>query len=78
MRYAREATAKRPDWYFNHLLLSACLSAAGDVNGGRASLATALSGRGYTLQSFQFGHPFVQARHRDKFLTALSNAGWEP
>ncbi|OYT92384.1 MAG: transcriptional regulator [Burkholderiales bacterium PBB3] len=78
VRYAREATAKRPDWYFNHLLMSACLSAAGDVEGGRTSLATALSGRGYTLQSFQFGHPFVQRAHRDKFLTALSNAGWEP
>ncbi|OYU44839.1 MAG: hypothetical protein CFE44_10740 [Burkholderiales bacterium PBB4] len=78
VRYAREATAKRPDWYFNHFLLAACLSAAGDVEGGQASLAKALSGRGYTLQSFQFGHPFVRSEHRQKFLSALSVAGWQP
>ena len=77
VRYAREATAKRPDWYFNHLLLAACLSAVGDETGGRDSLTRALSGRGYNLQSFQFGHPFVQAAHREKFLLALTNAGWE-
>ncbi len=77
VRYAREATAKRADWYFNHLLLAACLSAAGDEAGGRDSLAKALSGRGYNLQSFHFGHPFVHAAHREKFLLALTNAGWE-
>lgn len=78
IRYAREATAKRPDWYFNHLLLAACLVDAGDLAAGRASLATALSGRGYTLQSFKFGHPFVHAEHRDKFMQALVKAGWQP
>ena len=78
VRYAREATAKRPDWYFNHLLLAACLSAAGDEAGGRDSLTKALSGRGYNLQSFHFGHPFVHVAHREKFLLALTNAGWEP
>lgn len=77
VRYAREATAKRPDWYFNHLLLAACLTAAGDEESGRDSLTKALSGRGYKLQSFHFGHPFVQTAHREKFLMALTNAGWE-
>lgn len=77
VRYAREATAKRPDWYFNHLLLAACLSAAGDVAGGRESLSKALQGRGYNLQSFMFGHPFVHTTHREKFLLALTHAGWE-
>jgi TolB-like protein len=77
VRYAREATAKRHDWYFNHFLLAACLSAAGDLEGGRASLAQALSGRGYNIQSFHFGHPFVHAEHREKFLAALRNVGWE-
>ncbi len=77
VRYAREATAKRPDWYFNHLLLAACLTAAGDEDSGRDSLTKALGGRDYTLQSFHFGHPFVRAAHRDKFLMALTNAGWE-
>jgi TolB-like protein/Tfp pilus assembly protein PilF len=78
VRYAREATAKRPDWYFNHFLLAACLTAAGDTTAGSASLSTALSGRGYTMQSFKFGHPFVQAGDRDRFLAALTKAGWVP
>ncbi len=77
VRYAREATAKRSDWYFNHLLLAACLTAAGDEAGGRDSLTRALSGRDYTLQSFTFGHPFVHAAHHERFLTALKQAGWE-
>lgn len=76
VRYAREATAKRPDWYFNHLLMAACQSAAGEKSGARHSLAKALSGRGYNLEAIMFGHPFVQAEHREKFLAALRNAGW--
>ncbi len=42
----------------------------------RDSQNKALSGRRFTLQSFNFGHSFVQASHREKFLLALSNAGW--
>ena len=78
VRYAREATAKRPDWYFNHLLLAACLSATGEREAAQGSLAKALSGRGYNLQSFVFGHPFVKTEHREKFLSALTSVGWEP
>lgn len=77
VRYAREATAKRADWYFNHLLMAACLSAVGDMASAQDSLTKALSGRGYNLQSLMFGHPFVQAEHREKFLGALRDAGWE-
>ena len=77
VRYAREATAKRPDWYFNHLLLAACLSAAGDLAAAQTSLKQAMGGRGYNLQAVQFGHPFVHADQRDKFLNALVAAGWE-
>ena len=76
VRYAREATAKRPDWYFNHLLLAACLSAAGDLAAAQTSLKQAMGGRGYNLQAVQFGHPFVHADQRDKFLNALVAAGW--
>jgi TolB-like protein/tetratricopeptide (TPR) repeat protein len=77
VRYAREATAKRADWYFNHLLLAACLSAAGDLAAAKASLEQAMGGRGYNMQAVQFGHPFVHAEHRDKFVNALKAAGWQ-
>lgn len=77
VRYAREATAKRADWYFNHLLMAACLSAVGDMASAQDSLTKALSGRGYNLQSLMFGHPFVKAEHREKFLGALRDAGWQ-
>ena len=76
VRYAREATAKRPDWYFNYLLLAACLSVSGDHGGAKSSLDKALSGRGYKLESVMVGHPFVKAEHRDKFLGALRAVGW--
>lgn len=76
VRYAREATAKRADWYFNHLLMAACLSAVGDMASAQDSLTKALSGRGYNLQSLMFGHPFVKEEHREKFLGALRDAGW--
>jgi TolB-like protein/tetratricopeptide (TPR) repeat protein len=76
VRYAREATAKRADWYFNHLLMAACLSEVGDEAGAKDSLAKALGGRGYNLQAIMFGHPFVKNEHREKFLSALRRAGW--
>lgn len=76
VRYAREATAKRADWYFNHLLMAACLSAAGEAVAAAESLAKAMSGRGYNLESLLFGHPFVKTEHREKFLSALRSAGW--
>jgi len=75
--YAREATAKRADWYFNHLLLAACLSAAGNMEAAQASLQQAMSGRGYNMQAIMFGHPFVHEQHRNKFLDALKAAGWQ-
>ncbi len=77
VRYAREATAKRADWYFNHLLLAACLAVAGDLPAAQASLQQAMSGRGYNMQSLKFGHPFVHEAHRNKFLDALTAAGWQ-
>lgn len=77
VRYAREASAKRADWYFNHLLLAACLSESGDIVSAQASLQQALSGRGYNMQAILFGHPFVHEQHRNKFLGALKTAGWE-
>ena len=78
LRYATSATAKRPDWFFNHFLLAACQAAAGDLAGAKTSMANGLERRGYTLEAFKFGHPFVHERHAQAFSDALKLAGWNP
>ena len=78
LRYATDATAKRPDWFFNHFLLAACQSAVGDLPAARISMANGLAHRGYTLEAFKFGHPFVHERHAKAFSQALGLAGWKP
>ena len=78
LRYATSATAKRPDWFFNHFLLAACQAAAGDLAGAKTSMANGLERHGYTLQAFKFGHPFVHEHHARAFSDALKLAGWNP
>lgn len=78
LRYAKEAVAKRPDWFFNHLLVAACYAMLNNMPSAQASLNTALTNRPYNLGAFHLGHPFVKPEHRDKFLYALSLAGWQP
>ncbi len=78
LRYATSATAKRPDWFFNHFLLAACQAAAGDLAAAKISMANGLEHRGYTLQAFKFGHPFVHEHHARAFSDALKLAGWNP
>ena len=78
LRYATDATAKRPDWFFNHFLLAACQAAVGDLAAARTSMSNGLAHRGYTLEAFKFGHPFVHERHAKAFSQALGLAGWNP
>lgn len=78
LRYAKEAVAKRPDWFFNHLLVAACHAMLDNLPAASESLTTALTNRPYNLAAFHLGHPFVKAEHRDKFLHALNLAGWQP
>jgi TolB-like protein/Tfp pilus assembly protein PilF len=78
LRYATSATAKRPDWFFNHFLLAACQAATGDLMAAKTSMANGLAHRSYTLQAFKFGHPFVHPHHAQAFSDALKLAGWNP
>ena len=78
LRYATSATAKRPDWFFNHFLLAACQALAGDLAAAQTSMANGLEHRDYTLQAFKFGHPFVHEHHARAFSQALKLAGWNP
>ena len=75
VRFAHEAVAKRPDWFFNHDLLAACLAAAGDLP--RAAEAMAEARRQmpeYSLATIKVGHPFVDPAQLDRFLAASGAA----
>lgn len=78
VRYATRATAKRPDWFFNHFLLAAAQAAAGDLQAANASMATAQAMGPYNRRAMQIGHPFVNPAHMQKFEQALEQAGWRP
>lgn len=76
--YASAAITHRPDWFFNHYLLAACLSANGDVSRAKEALAEAkqLMPR-FTIGTLKVGHPFAVAEHRDRYIAALKSVGWE-
>ena len=76
-KYAVQAVAKRPDWYFNYFLLAACQAAQGDLDGARLSLAHGQAQRLYNLQVLRIGHPFVDEKVFDRYVTHLRLAGWE-
>jgi TolB-like protein len=78
LRHARDALAQRPDWFFNHYLLAACQSARGDLAAARAALdvGVELMPR-FSEASLKVGHPFTQEEHRNRYLSALRNAGWK-
>jgi tetratricopeptide (TPR) repeat protein len=78
VRYAYDAAARRPDWFFNHFLLAACLAAAGDVASAQLSMAEAEKSHPYPWGAMRVGHPFVRDADRIRFLDALALAGWNP
>jgi TolB-like protein len=76
-RYAADACARRPDYFFLHYLRAACCHAAGDEAQARAAFAEgfALMPR-YSMRGLVMGHPFGDPAHLDRFATALRGAGW--
>jgi len=78
VRYAMEAVAKRPDWFFNYYLLAACQAAAGQLeraheamDEGRRTMPV------YNMLTLKIGHPFANPAHLEKFVNALRLVGWE-
>lgn len=78
VQFARQATAKRPDWFFNHHLLAACLAAAGSVPEARRALQQGEAQGHYTEAAVRIGHPFSDEQVMQRFLAALRAAGWNP
>ena len=78
VQYARQAIAKRPDWFFNYYLLAACLSADGQTSQARLTLAQGEQLGRYSRAAIRVGHPFSDESVTDRFLEALRLAGWSP
>lgn len=78
VRHARQALAKRSDWFFNHHLLAACLAAAGQVAEAQRTLAQGEKLGRYSLHAIRVGHPFGDEAVMSRFLDALRLAGWIP
>lgn len=75
--HASAAVAQRPDWFFNHYLLAACLSECGEVEAARTALAEGVRIMPrLTVATLRVGHPFVHEEHRERYIAALRRAGW--
>lgn len=76
---AREACARRPDYFFLHLLVAACAAAAGDMEAAQTALSQGQSmNPHYTLKGLRLGHPFTREDDLIRFVEALQAAGWTP
>ncbi|TWO68242.1 tetratricopeptide repeat protein [Caenimonas sedimenti] len=75
-RYARQAAAKRPDWFFNYYLLAACEAGAGRLDTARQSLQRAQAFGSYGMPALQAGHPFTDPALLERFAGHLREAGW--
>jgi tetratricopeptide (TPR) repeat protein len=65
VRYAIQATAKRPDWFFNYYLCAACHMAAGDTTAALRNMEQAKALPAYSMQALL-----------DQFIGHLRQAGW--
>ncbi|QUD87452.1 adenylate/guanylate cyclase domain-containing protein [Phenylobacterium montanum] len=74
---AAGALARRPDFFFHHYMLAACLAGAGKIPAARDALA---EGRrllpDYPLPVLKAGHPFAKPEDLERFTDALKLAGW--
>ena len=76
---AREACARRPDYFFLHLLVAACAAEAGDMEAARSALAHAEEMHpDYGMKGLRLGHPFAREADLQRFVEALRAAGWTP
>lgn len=75
-RYAMQAAAKRPDWFFNYYLLAAAQAGAGQADEALKSLQRGQAFGPYPLAALRMGHPFADEAHMERFIGHLKSAGW--
>lgn len=76
-KHAGESVSKRPDWFFNHYLLAACHTAAGDKRRAEQAMTEAKRQMPvYSMLTLKVGHPFADPVHLDRFVHALRQVGW--
>jgi TolB-like protein/cytochrome c-type biogenesis protein CcmH/NrfG len=79
LQQAREACARRPDYFFLHFLVAACAAEAGDMASARTALARGQDMHPqYNLKGLRLGHPFSKEADLQRFVDALRLAGWTP
>jgi TolB-like protein/Tfp pilus assembly protein PilF len=76
LRYAIEATAKRPDWFFHHYLSAAANVALGNLAAAQRNIEQAKTFGPYPMAALRVGHPFADGRMMDQFVMHLRKAGW--
>ena len=77
VHHAREACARRPDYFFLHFLVAACCAGAGEIEAARAACAQGQAMHPqYNIKMLQLGHPFGRRADLDNFAAALKAAGW--
>jgi TolB-like protein len=77
IEHAAMAISHRPDWFFNHYLMAACLSECGELVAARESLAEGVRLLPtFNMAALRIGHPFTDAVHHDRYVASLRRVGW--
>lgn len=78
LEMARTACTRRPDYFFLHILVAACAAVVGEDATARTACEQARSmSPGYNARGLKLGHPFRHDRHLQRFMAALTLAGWD-
>lgn len=77
IEHAAMAISHRPDWFFNHYLMAACLSECGELEAAKESLAEgARLLPTFNMAALRIGHPFTNVVHHERYVNALRRVGW--
>ncbi len=77
LKFAKAAAAKRADWFFNHYLVAACATLAGQPLVAQSALELARAHGRYPEHALKVGHPFTNPQHLSQFTQALLDSGWQ-
>lgn len=76
--FAREACAKRPDWFFNYVLLASCEALLENIESAHQAMSEVYRMvSSYPSAAVIAGHPFTEKNAAEAFLVGLRLAGWQ-